>query len=101
MTIATRAMSDPAAFLYAAAKRHPTELQRISNISDPYVQMVEVGRLEERMRKNKPVSKAPRPLTQTREDATVEHKEAKEPSIEELMAQADNRRMAKMKARRG
>lgn len=101
MTLATRAMSDPAAFLYAAAKRHAPELQRIANLADPYAQMVEMGKLEERMRKGKTVSKAPRPLSQTREDSTISVKEAKEPSIEEMMAQADARKMAKMKARRG
>lgn len=100
MTVATRAMKDPAAFLYAASKRHSQELQRIANMPDQYAQMVEIGKLEERMRKNKSISKAPRPLSQTREDSIVEQRSAKEPTIEEMMAAADAKRLAKMKARR-
>lgn len=100
MTVATRTMKDPAAFLYAASKRHASDLQRISNIQDPYAQIVEVGRLEERMKKAKETSKAPRPLGQTREDSTVREPEKKELSIEEMMAQADERKLRKLKARR-
>lgn len=102
MTIATRAMSDPAAFLYAAAKRQPQELERISKIRDPYVQMTEMGKLEERMRKNKPTTKAPRPLGRTQEDAAAPvSKKKSEPSIEELIAKADAKKLQKMKGRVG
>lgn len=102
MTLATRAMDDPAAFLYAAAKRQPKELERISKIRDPYVQMTEMGRLEERMRKNKTTTNAPRPLGRTLDDATSrEPKKNKEPSVEDLIARADAKRIAKMKASRG
>jgi hypothetical protein len=100
MTIATRAMKDPAAFLYAAAKRQPQELNRIANIADPYTQMVEMGKLEERMRKAKPTTKAPKPLSRTQEDASMPHKNDKEPSIEDLIAKADAKRRAALSARR-
>ncbi|HWW39668.1 hypothetical protein [Pedobacter sp.] len=102
MTVATRAMKDPAAFIYAASKRHPEELKRISSIPDQYVQMVEMGRLEERMRKSKSTTSAPRPLGRATEDATIEHKRTpKEPTIEQQIAQFEARKMAKIKAKRG
>ena len=98
MTLATRAMADPAAFLYAAAKRQPAELERISKIRDPYAQMTEMGRLEERMRKNKPTTSAPRPLGRTTEDSTGrETKKKTEPTIEDLIARADAKKLAKRK----
>ena len=69
MVIATRGMSDPAAFIYAAAKTQAPELDRISKIGDPYAQAIELGRLEERMRKARnPVSQAPKPITAPKGD---------------------------------
>lgn len=101
MTVATRAMKDPAAFLYAASKRHASELEKISRNPDPYTQMVEMGRLEERMRKAKATSKAPRPLGNTKEDSTVKEPENKQPTIEDLIAANDARRLKNMRNRRG
>lgn len=101
MTLATRSMSDPAAFLYAASKRHPEELQRISRLSDPYAQMVEIGRLEERMKKSKATTSAPRPISPTNGDGSLStHKDDKEPSIEELIAQADARKLKRLRVGR-
>lgn len=100
MTLATRAMNDPAAFLYAAAKRHPQELERISKLRDPYAQMTEMGKLEERMRRNKPSTAAPRPLGRSVEDAQVPlAKKKTEETIEGLIARADARKMQRMKGR--
>lgn len=102
MTLATRAMADPAAFLYAAAKRNPKELERISKIRDPYAQMTEMGRLEERMRKNKTTTQAPRPLSRSHDDAgSPAPKKSKEPSIEDLIAKADAKKLANRNAKRG
>lgn len=101
MTVATRAMKDPAAFLYAASKRHSEELNRISNLKDPYTQMVEMGRLEERMKKTKATSQAPRPLGHTREDGSIKEPEKRELSIEELIMASDARRLKNMRNRRG
>lgn len=103
MTMATRAMSDPAAFIYAASKRHPQELQRIANIPDQYAQMVEMGRLEERMRKAKATTNAPRPINHTRDESgfSMAKQDPKEPSIEDLMAQADERKLKKLRTFRG
>ncbi len=102
MTLATRAMADPAAFLYAAAKRQPKELERISKLRDPYAQMTEIGKLEERMRKNKTTTKAPKPLGRTHEDAsTPVSKKNKETSIEDLIARADAKKLQRIKGRAG
>ena len=102
MTLATRGMADPAAFLYAAAKRNPQELERISKIRDPYAQMTEIGKLEERMRKNKPTTKAPRPLDRTRENASIPApKKKSDPSIEDLIAQSDAKKLNRIKGRQG
>ncbi len=66
--MAARSMADPAAFIYAAAKQQPKELERIAAITDPYVLAAEIGRLEERMKKARTVSKAPKPVSKTRGD---------------------------------
>jgi hypothetical protein len=102
MTMALRGMKDPAAFIYAASKRAPTELARISQITDPYGQMVEMGKLEERMRKSPLQSKAPRPIGRTMDDGKLSIKsEKKEDSIEDLIARSDAKRKAQLNQRRG
>lgn len=102
MTLATRAMSDPAAFLYAAAKRNPQELERISKMRDPYAQMAEMGKLEERMRRNKPTTKAPRPLSRDTDDAGMPApKKNKELSIEDLITKSDAKKLNRIKGRQG
>ncbi len=63
MMMATRGMENPAAFVYAAAKNHPLELDRIAKINDPYSQALEIGKLEEKMRKSKPTTRAPKPIS--------------------------------------
>lgn len=99
MTLATRSMENPAAFLYAAAKRNPQELERISRLKDPYAQMMEMGKLEERMRKNKPLTKAPRPLARTQEDATTKVKAKEKNTGDDLLAKADAKRLATVRTR--
>jgi hypothetical protein len=102
MTLATRAMSDPAAFLYAAAKRNAQDLERISKIRDPYAQMAEMGKLEERMKKNKPTTKAPRPLGRSNDDGGMPApKKNKETSIEDLIAKSDTKKLNRIKGRIG
>jgi hypothetical protein len=71
--MAARSMKDPAAFLYAASKQQPKELERIAQIQDPYVLAAEVGRLEERMRKAKTVSAAPKPGSKTKSDMSEKY----------------------------
>jgi hypothetical protein len=101
MTYALRGMKDPAAFIYAASKRQPEELQRISNIQDPYAQIVEMGKLEERMRKNAPATNAPRPISRTKEDSGLPaSSKKKELSIDDLLTQADAKKRSMMEKRR-
>jgi hypothetical protein len=100
MTMALRGMQDPAAFIYAASKRQPQELERISKLRDPYARMVEMGKLEERMRRNKPVTKAPRPLGKAPEDATTNApKKAQEKTGDDLLANADAKRLNTVRTR--
>lgn len=100
MTLSLRGMSDPAAFIYAASKRNPQEIERISKLPDPYARMVEMGKLEERMRRTKPVTKAPRPLGRTREDTSVKVKpKEKDTSGDDLLAKADAKRLKTVRNR--
>ena len=68
MVLATRQMKDPAAFLYAASKTQSKELERISQIADPYFQAAEMGRLEEKMKKLSGVTNSPKPVSDIRGD---------------------------------
>ena len=102
MSYALRGMSDPAAFIYAAIKRHPAELQRIGNLPDQYAQMVEMGKLEERMRKTSAASKAPKPVSRSRDDGGMPSKgKSSEPTIEDMIASSDAKRKAQLMAKRG
>ncbi len=102
MTYALRGLPDPAAFIYAASKRHPQELARISQIGDPAAQIMEMGRLEERMRKAAPSTKAPKPVSKSREDSSMPVKGKKtEPSIEDLIAKSDAKRKQQLNQKRG
>lgn len=102
MVHATRAMDDPAAFLYAAAKRHPQELERIARISDPYAQIAEMGKLDERMRRTQGSTQAPRPLGKPKEDVVrTPPKQSQKPEIEDLIAQNDAKRLARLRRSRG
>src|SRR5487761_1993220 len=86
MVIATRAMQDPAAFLYAAAKSQPAELSRISAIPDKLAQAVEIGKLEERMRKaTKKTTSAPAPISSTTSDVASNNKPGR--NIDEMIRQ--------------
>ncbi len=97
MAQALRGIKDPAAFAYAAAKRHPEELARIRSISDPYAKMVEIGRLEERMKKQAVTTRAPKPVSRTVEDSTTKTKPRESNSIDDLIAKNDAKRLARVK----
>jgi hypothetical protein len=103
MTLALRGVGDPAAFIYAASKRHPAELERISKLKDPYSQMVEMGKLEERMRKKPEGTKAPRPIGRSSEDSTMNYveKKVKEDSIEDLIHKSEAKKLEKLRKIRG
>lgn len=102
MTYALRGLSDPAAFIYAASKRHPQELARISQIPDPAAQIMEMGRLEERMKKAPVGTKAPKPISRSRDDGGMPSKsKSTEPTIEDLIAKSDAKRKAQLNQKRG
>lgn len=104
MTLATRSMNNPAAFVYAASKKAPEELRRISQIMDPTTQMVEIGRLEERLKKIPGVTSSPKPMSKTKGDIEIPvaaKKQAQsETSIDDLIAQDTKRRLALQNSRR-
>jgi hypothetical protein len=94
MMLATRSMDDPAAFIYAASKLQPKELERIANLRDPYQQATEIGRLEEKMKRTRnAISNATKPINPVKGDMTTPMIERK--SIDQLIAEH-----AKSKARR-
>ncbi len=66
--MAAREMDDPAAFLYAASKLHPDEFRKIADMTDPFTQARELGKLDEKMRKSRAISKAAPPLAPTKGD---------------------------------
>lgn len=102
MTLALRGVKDPAAFIYAASKKFPAELERISKLKDGYSQILEMGKLEERMKKTSQSTKAPRPVSRTADNATLPTKKKQtEPTIEDLIAQAESKKLAKLRKFRG
>ena len=91
--MAARSMKDPAAFVYAASKQQPKELERIAQIQDPYVLAAEVGRLEERMRKAKTVSAAPKPGSKTKSD--MSEKYTAKVTVDDKIRQHAQRKLAR------
>lgn len=92
MVMATKAMKDPAAFIYAAAKTQAHELDRISKIGDPLVQAVEIGKLEERMRKGKaPSTSAPRPIEGVKGD--VAHDKVRPRNVDDILREESSKSM--------
>lgn len=86
MLLATRSLENPAAFVYGASKLHPKELDRISRMQDPYMQAAEVGRLHERMvKERRSQSAAPKPLDAPK--GSLPNKAANQPSIDERIHQ--------------
>lgn len=74
MMIAAREMKDPAAFIYAAAKLHGAEIKRIAGLPNAMQQAVEIGKLEEKMKKARNLTRASKPLTPTKSDTAVNYK---------------------------
>ncbi len=98
MVMAIRGLPDPAAFLYAASKRASDELVRISKIGDPNTQMMEMGRLEARMKAPRTQTAAPRPLERTKPDGKFSHKSDREMTGDEMLIQADKERLQKFQS---
>jgi len=83
MMMATRSMDDPAAFLYAACKQQSAEVERIAKIQDPTAPIVAIGRLEEKMKKVRMITSAPKPAKRISGDASDKMPER---SIDQLIA---------------
>ena len=92
MMLAARGMSDPAAFMYAAAKNHGKELERIAQIPDPYQQGMEIGKLEATMRKGAAMSKATPPLSKTVGDYSGSKKQEVKRTVDSLIQQDAKRK---------
>lgn len=94
MMLAARNMKDPAAFIYAAAKTQAKELERIAKIPDAYAQALEIGKLDERMRKTRSAnSSAPPPVKHATGDIT--QKVATRPSIDARIHQYGKKRFTR------
>lgn len=77
MMMATRDMKDPAAFLYAAAKMHPEDVKRIAGMDDAFQQAAEIGRLEERMKKARNLTRSAKPLEIHKSDVSAKYEPKK------------------------
>lgn len=84
MMRATMNMDNPAAFIYAACKTKPEEVERIAKIQDPYAQILEMGRLEERMKKSRALPVSPKPSTKITGDMSDDYNPARV-SIDQLI----------------
>jgi len=94
MMMATRGMENPAAFIYAACKLKPAEINRIANIEDRAAQMVEIGRLDAEMRKEHArVSSAPKPVQAVKGDMPIKQNEM--PSLESRITQYAKQKFAR------
>ena len=101
MTYALRGLNDPASFIYAASKRFPQELERISKLSDPIAQIMEMGGLEKSMRKSTQSTSAPKPISRSKEDGLMPTtQKKKEPTIEDLIASSEAKRRAMLQQKR-
>jgi hypothetical protein len=83
MLLSTKKMKDPAGFIYAASKTQKKELERISQIDDGLSQALEMGKLEERMRKVRTGTSTPKPVGEIKGD--VENKSYIRPSVDDLI----------------
>jgi hypothetical protein len=94
MMLSIRGLDNPAAFIYGASKLHPKEIDRISQIVDPYQQASEMGRLHERMVKERRVAvNATKPLETPKSD--ISSKVNNRPSIESLIDQHAKQKIAR------
>jgi hypothetical protein len=94
MMMAARALDNPAAFIYAACKLQPKEIEKIAALRDPYQQATAIGRLEEKMRKAKSgISTAAKPITNTKGDMPSKGNERR--SVDDLIRLDAKRKFAR------
>lgn len=96
MLQATSGMNDPSGFIYAACKRAPEEIERISKIENPYAQVVEIAKLESKLKSGKATTKAPRPIKSTRGDSIT--KSSPDRPVD-ILAASDSERWQRMQRR--
>lgn len=103
MLMAASDISNPAALFYAAAKRMPDELAKISQIENPYAQAAAIGRLDAKLRKEPTkVSSAPKPVSQTKTDTTnaYQPKPIVSNELDDLLVADNKNRLAQLASRR-
>lgn len=103
MLLAASDIRDPAALFYAAAKRMPDELEKISRMESDYARAAAIGRLDEKLRKQAvKVSNAPKPVSQTKGDTTNSYqaKPVQSNELDDLLVADQKSRVAQMNARR-
>lgn len=96
MLQATSGMNDPSGFIYAACKRAPEEVERISKITNPYAQVLEIAKLESKLKTGKTTTQAPRPIKGTKGDSMTKTSPDKP---RDILAAADSERWARMQRR--
>lgn len=101
MTETLKGFDDPTAFAYNAAKHMPKELERISKLQNRHKQMIEIARLDERMRTdaNKKTSRTPKPTQKVKQDVPSAHKDTRNSNVTELIAQSEKEQMARFNRR--
>lgn len=101
MTKAGLHFDDSAAFFYAAAKLMPAEVKRIAKLPSAERQIIELGRLDEKLRastaNNSKKQAASRPISKVRGDG-VTKKEKSEP-VGDILAAEDARRSKSLRDR--
>lgn len=99
MAQALKGIEDPSAFIYAASKRAPEELARISQMKEPYAQIVAMGKLEEKLKRSPNITSAPKPIERARGDVYTEQN-TRQMNGDELLVMDEKRRRAQAQQRR-
>lgn len=95
-----RGMKDPAAFMYAASKRASDDLKRISELPDAYAQIVELGKLEAKLKSGKSASNAPKPLGNPKEDMSKGYTGSSRMSVDDLIREHDRKAQERLQRRK-
>lgn len=93
MMLASRSLEQPAAFIYGACKMFPQEIERISRIPDERAQILEIGKLEERMKKVRSAIQGSKPLESPKGD--LPNKNQSKPSLDYLISQHAKQKFAR------
>lgn len=91
--------SNPAAFLYNAAKTHSDDLIKIFGMDDAVAQAAALGSLNAAMKKKKSTSSAPAPVGRDKGDYSVTANKKVRNSVDAIINQEENRRREAMQRR--